>query len=202
MREEKALVNLSARLIVVWLVVLCGIIGTTVLATAHYVFDTSVLSVVALWAIRLVVLASFWLLDLSKDTKIFGIGLILLSLVLDVLLKLPVLGAVQYADWFLVSALDVTGAYAGYFTVWGLLLPVLSMTGWFILRQRKLAGWLVGLAATVGMGFAAQSVAQSAAGTFTLFVTVTVARYIVPALLAAVADLIAARFTGPKRITG
>ncbi len=194
--------NLSARLIVVWLVVLCGIIGTTVLATAHYVFDTSVLSVIALWAIRLVVLASFWLLDLPKDTKIFGIGLILLSLVLDVLLKLPVLGAVQYADWFLVSALDVTGAYAGYFTVWGLLLPVLSMTGWFILRQRKLAGWLVGLAATVGMGFAVQAVAQSAAGTFTLFVTVTVARYIVPALLAAVADLIAARFTGPKRITG
>lgn len=190
--------NLSARLIVVWLVALSGIIGSTILATAHYVFDTSVLSVIALWTIRVLVLASFWLLSLPRDTKIFGIGLVLLSLVLDVLLKLPVLGSVQYADWFLVSALDLTGAYAGYFTAWGLLLPVLSMTGWFILRQRRLAGWLVGLASTVGMGFAVQAVARSTEGTFTLFVVVTVARYIVPAALAALADFVVARFSDRK----
>ncbi|GAA1408161.1 hypothetical protein AUR04nite_27640 [Glutamicibacter uratoxydans] len=194
MSEEKPVLNLSARHIIVWLAAIVGITVSTLMATSNYVFDTSALSVAVLWVVRILTLASFWLLKLPKDVKIFGIGLIALSLVLDLLLKLPVLGSVQYADWFLVSALDITGTYSVYFTVWGLLLPVITMTGWFVLARRKLAGWITGLILTVAMGFLAFSAASSDTGTFTVFMIFAVARYIVPAAAAALVDFILQRF--------
>jgi len=191
--EENIRLNLSARHIVVWLAALVGITLSTVLSTSSYVFAASGFSVAALWTVRILMLASFLLLKLPKDVKVFGIGLVALSVVLDLLLKLPVHGGIEYADWFLVSALDVEGAFGAYFTVWGILLPVISMTGWFILARRKLAGWLVGLAATVAMGFVVMSTARSATGTFTVFVIASVARYIVPALFGALADFLMQR---------
>ncbi|WP_313811200.1 hypothetical protein [Glutamicibacter sp.] len=193
MSEEKPILNLSARQIIVWLAAIVGLTVSTLLATSSYIFDASALSVIALWVVRALTLASFWLLKLPKDVKIFGIGLIALSLILDVLLKLPVLGSVQYADWFLVSALDVTGTYSVYFTVWGILVPLITMTGWFVLARRKLAGWITGLVLTVAMGFLALSAARSATGTFAVFMIISVARYVVPALCAALADFLVQR---------
>ncbi|MGX1591800.1 hypothetical protein ACWICO_11780 [Glutamicibacter sp. NPDC055491] len=144
-------------------------------------------------------IGSFWLLEARKDTKVFAMLLVLLSLVLDILLKLPVLDTVEYGDWFLVSALDLQGMYTGYFTVWGLLLPVLSLVGWFVLRPRKLAGWIVGLLSAVGLGFAALSVAGSASGSVLAFTLVTLARYILPAILSATADLLVAKYKVRKK---
>ena len=191
--EQKTLINLSGRQIIVWLVLIVGLIASTVLATAHYVFTANTLSVVALWAVRVVVLASFWLLPSKRDTKIFGIGLIALSLILDVLLKLPVLGSVEYADWFLVAGLDISGQYGAYFTVWGLLLPLLSLTGWFILVRRSWPGWVTGLTLGLGMGFVLHAVISSVSATFTTVVLVSVARFVIPALCAAIVDFFVRR---------
>ncbi|MGP9034756.1 MULTISPECIES: hypothetical protein [Glutamicibacter] len=199
MSEEKPLLHLPARLIIVWLVLIVGITGSTLLSTADYVTGGSLFSLIALWVIRLVAIGSFWLLEARKDTKIFAMLLVLLSLVLDILLKLPVLDTVEYGDWFLVSALDLTGMYTGYFTVWGIVLPVLSLAGWFILRPRKLAGWIVGLLSAVGLGFVALSVAGSASGSVFAFTLATLARYLVPALLAAAADFLAAKLKERKK---
>lgn len=199
MSEEKPLLHLPARLIIVWLVLIVGITGSTLLSTADYVTGGSLFSLIALWVIRLVAIGSFWLLEARKDTKIFAMLLVLLSLVLDILLKLPVLDTVEYGDWFLVSALDLTGMYTGYFTVWGIVLPALSLAGWFILRPRKLAGWIVGLLSAVGLGFVALSVAGSASGSVFAFTLATLARYLVPALLAAVADFLAAKLKERKK---
>ncbi|MEG2578456.1 MAG: hypothetical protein RSA54_12080, partial [Glutamicibacter sp.] len=199
MSEEKPLLHLPARLIIVWLVLIAGVTGSTLLSTADYVTGGSLLSLIALWVIRLVAIGSFWLLEARKDTKVFAMLLVLLSLVLDILLKLPVLDTVEYGDWFLVSALDLQGMYTGYFTVWGLLLPVLSLVGWFVLRPRKLAGWIVGLLSAVGLGFAALSVAGSASGSVLAFTLVTLARYILPAILSATADLLVAKFKVRKK---
>lgn len=104
--EEKPLLQLPARLIIVWLVLTIGITGSTLITTADFVTGGSLLSLVALWGVRLVAIGSFWLLEARKDTKIFAMLLVLLSLVLDILLKLPVLDTVEYGDWFLVSGLD------------------------------------------------------------------------------------------------
>ncbi|KWR71812.1 hypothetical protein RN04_08695 [Arthrobacter sp. W1] len=191
--------HLPARLIIVWLVLIVGITGSTLLSTADYVTGGSLFSLIALWVIRLVAIGSFWLLEARKDTKIFAMLLVLLSLVLDILLKLPVLDTVEYGDWFLVSALDLTGMYTGYFTVWGIVFPVLSLAGWFILRPRKLAGWIVGLLSAVGLGFVALSVAGSASGSVFAFTLATLARYLVPALLAAAADFLAAKLKERKK---
>lgn len=193
MNKEKPLLHLPARLIAVWLILTTGIAGSTMLSTAHYVSGGSLLSLVALWLIRMLAIASFWLLDARKDTKIFAMALVFLSLVLDILLKLPVLGTVEYGDWFLVSALDLSGQYSGYFIVWGLLLPLLSLTGWFVLRPRKLAGWLTGLLSALGLGFVALAATESAGGSLVVFTLATLARYILPALLAAAADFLAAK---------
>lgn len=197
--EEKPLLQLPARLIIVWLVLTIGITGSTLITTADFVTGGSLLSLVALWVVRLVAIGSFWLLEARKDTKIFAMLLVLLSLVLDILLKLPVLDTVEYGDWFLVSVLDLTGMYTGYFTVWGLLLPVLSLAGWFVLRPRKLAGWLVGLGSALGMGFVTLSVAGSASGSMILFTLVTLARYILPAILSAAADAVVIKLKAGKK---
>lgn len=199
MSEEKPLLHLPARLIIVWLVLIVGITGSTLLSTADYVTGGSLFSLIALWVIRLVAIGSFWLLEARKDTKIFAMLLVLLSLVLDLVLKLPVLDTVEYGDWFLVSALDLTGMYTGYFTVWGMILPVLSLAGWFILRPRKLAGWIIGLLSAVGLGFVVLSVAGSASGSVFAFTLATLARYLVPALLAAAADFLAAKLKARKK---
>ena len=116
--------QLSAVSIFIWFAVLLGLAGNTALAMTHLVLGSSTLVVLCLWVLRCLVLASFWLLPITRTAKIFGIGIILLSVLLDVLLKLPVLGSVEYGDWFFVSALDLTGAYTGYFHTLGLILPL------------------------------------------------------------------------------
>jgi len=197
--EEKPLIQLPARLIGVWLALIVGIAGSTLLATAHYVTGGSLLIIVALWVIRVLAISSFWLLPGRKDTKIFAMALVLLSQILDILLKLPVLDTVEYGDWFLVSALDLTGQFSGYFTVWGLLLPVLALAGWFTLRSRQLAGWIIGLFSAVGLGFLAQATVTSDHGSLTTFVLVSMARYVVPAVLAALADFYMAKYKPLKK---
>jgi len=195
---EKPLIQLPARLVGVWLALIVGIAGSTLLATAHYVTGGSLLIILSLWVIRVLAISSFWLLPGRTDTKIFAMALALLSLILDVVLKLPVIDTVEYGDWFLVSALDLTGQYAGYFTVWGLLLPLLALTGWFVLRARKLVGWLAGLLSALALGFAAQATVTSDQGSLTAFVIVSMARFVVPAILAALADFLVTRYKRPK----
>lgn len=191
--------QLSALSIFIWFAVLLGLAGNTALAMTHLVLGSNASVVVSLWVLRCLVLAAFWLLPITRAAKIFGMGIIMLSLLLDVLLKLPVLGTIEYGDWFFVSALDLTGAYTGYFHALGLILPLLTLTGWFILRPRRLAGWIIGLAAGLGFGFLALSASQSAGGTLTTFMLATMARYILPAWLAVAADALAARFSGGGR---
>ncbi|WP_345470730.1 hypothetical protein QMQ05_13280 [Glutamicibacter ectropisis] len=199
MSEEKPLLQLPARLIGVWLVLIVCIAGSTMLATAHYITGGSLLIVLSLWAIRAVGIASFWFLPGRTDTKIFAMALVLLSQVLDVVLKLPVIDTVEYGDWFMVSALDLTGEYAGYFMVWGLLLPVLALVGWFVLRSRALAGWITGLLAAIGMGFLAHISVTSEHGSLPAFVLATIGRYIIPALLAALADFLVRKYWKAKK---
>lgn len=199
MSEEKPLLQLPARLIGVWLVLIVCIAGSTMLATAHYITGGSLLIVLSLWAIRAVGIASFWFLPGRTDTKIFAMALVLLSQVLDVVLKLPVIDTVEYGDWFMVSALDLTGEYAGYFMVWGLLLPVLALVGWFVLRSRALAGWITGLLAAIGMGFLANISVTSEHGSLPAFVLATIGRYIIPALLAALADFLVRKYWKAKK---
>lgn len=199
MNENKPRMQLSAVSIFIWFAVLLGLAGNTALAMTHLVLGSSTLVVLCLWVLRCLVLASFWLLPITRAAKIFGIGIILLSVLLDVLLKLPVLGSVEYGDWFFVSALDLTGAYTGYFHTLGLILPLVTLTGWFILRPRRLAGWITGLAAALGFGFLALSTAQAADGTLTTFMLATMARYILPAWLAVAADALAARYSGGRQ---
>jgi len=196
--EEKPLLQLPARLIGVWLVLIVCIAGSTMLATAHYITGGSLLIVLSLWVIRAVGIASFWFLPGRTDTKIFAMALVLLSQVLDVVLKLPVIDTVEYGDWFMVSALDLTGEYAGYFMVWGLLLPILALVGWFVLRSRALAGWITGLLAAIGMGFLAHISVTSEHGSLPAFVLATIGRYIVPALLAALADFLVRKYRKAK----
>lgn len=196
--ENRTRIQLSAVSIFIWFAVLLGIAGNTALAMTQLVLGTSTLVVVSLWALRCLVLASFWLLPVTRTAKIFGIGLILLSLLLDVLLKLPVLASVEYGDWFFVSALDLTGAYTGYFYTLGLILPLLTLTGWFILRPRRLAGWITGLVTALGFGFLALAVSQASDGSLTAFMLASLARYILPAWCAVAADAVAARFAGGK----
>ncbi|WP_334122704.1 hypothetical protein [Glutamicibacter sp.] len=198
MSEEKPLLQLPARLIGVWLVLIVCIAGSTMLATAHYITGGSLLIVLSLWVIRAVGIASFWFLPGRTDTKIFAMALVLLSQVLDVVLKLPVIDTVEYGDWFMVSALDLTGEYAGYFMVWGLLLPILALVGWFVLRSRALAGWITGLLAAIGMGFLAHISVTSEHGSLPAFVLATIGRYIVPALLAALADFLVRKYRKAK----
>ncbi|KSU64212.1 hypothetical protein [Arthrobacter sp. NIO-1057] len=199
MSEEKPLLQLPARLIGVWLVLIVCITGSTMLATAHYITGGSLLIVLSLWAIRAMGIASFWFLPGRTDTKIFAMALVLLSQVLDVVLKLPVIDTVEYGDWFMVSALDLTGEYAGYFMVWGLLLPVLALVGWFVLRSRALAGWITGLLAAIGMGFLAHISVTSEHGSLPAFVLATIGRYIIPALLAAIADFLVRKYWKAKK---
>lgn len=199
MSEEKPLLQLPARLIGVWLVLIVCIAGSTMLATAHYITGGSLLMVLSLWVIRAVGIASFWFLPGRTDTKIFAMALVLLSQVLDVVLKLPVIDTVEYGDWFMVSALDLTGEYAGYFMVWGLLLPVLALVGWFVLRSRALAGWITGLLAAIGMGFLAHISVTSEHGSLPAFVLATIGRYIIPALLAALADFLVRKYWKAKK---
>ena len=199
MSEEKPLLQLPARLIGVWLVLIVCIAGSTMLATAHYITGGSLLIVLSLWAIRAVGIASFWFLPGRTDTKIFAMALVLLSQVLDVVLKLPVIDTVEYGDWFMVSALDLTGEYAGYFMVWGLLLPVLALVGWFVLRSRALAGWITGLLAAIGMGFLANISVTSEHGSLPAFVLATIGRYVIPALLAALADFLVRKYWKAKK---
>lgn len=199
MSEEKPLLQLPARLIGVWLVLIVCIAGSTMLATAHYITGGSLLIALSLWAIRAVGIASFWFLPGRTDTKIFAMALVLLSQVLDVVLKLPVIDTVEYGDWFMVSALDLTGEYAGYFMVWGLLLPVLALVGWFVLRSRALAGWITGLLAAIGMGFLAHISVTSEHGSLPALVLATIGRYIIPALLAALADFLVRKYWKDKK---
>lgn len=198
MNDEKPLLQLPARVIGVWLALLVGIAGSTLLTTAHYVTGGSLLIILSLWVIRALAVASFWLLPGRTDTKIFAMALAMLSLILDVVLKLPVLDTVEYGDWFLVSALDLSGQFTGYFTVWGLLLPLLALTGWFVLRSRKLAGWLTGLVSALALGFAAKATVTSDHGSLTTFVLISMAKYVLPAVLAALADFLATKYQARK----
>lgn len=199
MSEEKPLLQLPARLIGVWLLLIVCIAGSTVLATAHYITGGSLLIIMAMWAIRVLAVASFWFLPGRTDTKLFAMALVLLSQILDVVLKLPVIDTVEYGDWFMVSALDLTGQYAGYFTVWGLLLPLLALVGWFVLRSRSLAGWITGILSAIGMGFIAQASITSEQGSLPAFVIATMGRYIVPALLSSVADFLVRKYQTAKK---
>ncbi|MGP9786695.1 hypothetical protein ACT3UD_10325 [Glutamicibacter sp. 287] len=196
MTENKPRMQLSALSIFIWFAVILGLAGNTALAMTHLVLGSNALVVVSLWVLRCLVLATFWLLPITRAAKIFGIGIIMLSFLLDVLLKLPVLGSVEYGDWFFVSGLDLTGAYTGYFHTLGLILPLVALTGWFILRPRGAAGWIVGLASGLGFGFLALAAAQAPEGSLPLFVLATLARYILPALLSVAADALAARYRG------
>ncbi|MGQ3383751.1 hypothetical protein [Glutamicibacter sp. TV12E] len=198
MSEEKPLLQLPARLIGVWLLLTVCIAGSTMLATAHYITGGSLLIIVALWATRCLAVASLWFLPGSRDTKIFAMALVLLAQILDVVLKLPVIDTVEYGDWFMVSALDFTGQYSGYFMVWGLLLPVMALAGWFVLRSRSLAGWITGLVSAIGMGLVAQAAITSEHGSLSAFVLATLGRYIIPALLSAVADFLIRKYKKPK----
>lgn len=198
MSEDKPLLHLPARLIGVWLLLIVCIAGSTMLATAHYIAGGSLLIVLSLWVIRALAIASFWFLPGRTDTKIFAMALVLLSQILDVVLKLPVIDTVEYGDWFMVSALDFTGQYAGYFTVWGLLLPLLALVGWFVLRTRSLAGWITGLVSAIGMGFATQAAITSEHGSLVAFVLATMGRYIIPALLSAGADALMRKYKNAK----
>ncbi|MGP5687281.1 hypothetical protein [Glutamicibacter ardleyensis] len=199
MTENKPRMQLSALSIFIWFAVLLGLAGNTALAMTHLVLGSNASVVVSLWVLRCLLLAAFWLLPITRAAKIFGMGIIMLSLLLDVLLKLPVLGTIEYGDWFFVSALDLNGAYTGYFHALGLILPLLTLTGWFILRPRRLAGWITGLVTGLGLGFLALNTAQASDGSLTTFVLATMARYILPAWFAVAADAIAARYSGPKK---
>lgn len=191
--ESRNRINLPAATVIVWLATLVGLAGSTMLAMAHIVFGPSPLIIASLWTVRCLTLAAMWLLPASRTQKIAGTGLILLSLLLDIALKAPVLGTVEYGDWFVAAALDLSGLYGGYFTTWGLLLPLLSLTGWFIVRGRSLAGWLTGLASGLGMGFVALALTASAGMSLSTFTLITMARYILPALLAGLADALVRR---------
>jgi len=196
--EEKPLLQLPARLIGVWLLLIVCIAGSTMLATAHYITGGSLLIIVALWATRCLAIASLWFLPGRRDTKIFAMALVLLAQILDVVLKLPVIDSVEYGDWFMVSALDFTGQYSGYFMVWGLLLPVMSLAGWLVLRSRSLAGWITGFVSAIGMGFVAQAAIASEHGSLPAFVLATLGRYVIPALLSAMADFLIRKYKKSK----
>ena len=185
-------------MVLVWLAVLIALAGSTVLATADYILGSSALMTGALWALRILGLAACWLLPARRDARGFGMALIALWLVLDVLLKLPVLGSVEYGDWFLVSALDLAGTYSGYFTFWGLALPVVGLTGWFVLRGRTLAGWITGLVLVPVMSLALQALAGSENGSLASFALLSIARLIIPALVSAGVDVLSARISARK----
>lgn len=186
-------VDLPAKHILIWLVLLAGLIANSMLSLVHLSFGGSGLLVVSLWAVRLVVLGACWLLPAPRTAKAWGLGLILGFLVLDALLKAPVLGHIEYGDWFLARAFDLTGQYAGYLGFCGFLFPLLLLTGWFIFRTRQLAGWLTGFAASLLLSWAMLAASNSEQATTTLFVLLGVARYVLPAWLAAAADAVAAR---------
>lgn len=196
--ENQHRMHLPAKTILLWLVVLCGLTGSTILAMNHLIFGANALTEVTLWVLRCLVLASFWLFEASRAAKGFGIGLIFLALLLDVLLKLPVLGSVEYGDWFFVSGMDLSGDYSGYFLTLGLLLPLLMLTGWFVLRPRTLAGWITGLLSGLGFGFITYQVAIDPEGSLVNFVLATLARFILPALLSVAADALVRRISRQK----
>lgn len=193
MSPETRRIDLPATNILIWLALLAGLVANASLSLAHLLLGGGGLLVALLWAIRLAVLGLCWLLPGEKGRKLWGLGLILGALVLDALLKAPVLGSMEYGDWFLARSLDLSGQYTGYLTVCGFLLSLLMLAGWFILRSRGAAGWAAGMGAALLMGWATWAASGSPSATTTLFVLLGVGRFILPAWVAAAADAIIAR---------
>ncbi|MCW4467070.1 hypothetical protein OK351_16420 [Glutamicibacter sp. MNS18] len=192
MSPQPQRLNLSPRAILLWLVLLIGLVANSALGLAHLMLAGGSFLVVTLWAVRVLVLACCWaLLPGTGTAKGWGLGLVLAALLLDALLKAPVLGGIEYGDWFLLRSLDLTGAYSGYLTACGFLLPLLMLTGWFILRGRRGPGWIAGLAMGLLMSLATLLASNSAEATTVLFVLLGVGRLVIPAWTAAIADQLA-----------
>lgn len=185
--------DLAPRQILVWLVLLVALAANCALALAHLVLGGGTLLVASLWAVRLVALASCWLLPGGRTAKAWGSGLILGSLLLDALLKAPVLGGIEYGDWFLTRSLDLTGSYHGYLVVCGFLFPMLTLAGWFVLRARRAAGWIAGMLCSLLLSLALLLASTAQDATTATFLLLGMARFIIPAWAAALADRLAAR---------
>lgn len=188
MSPQPQRLNLSPRAILVWLVLLIGLVANSALGLAHLVLAGGTFLVITLWVIRILVLGCCWLLPGARSAKLWGLGVILAALVLDAVLKAPVLGSIEYGDWFLVRSLDLTGGYSGYLTVCGFLLPLLMLSGWFILRGRRGPGWIAGLVMGLLMSLATLLASSSPEATTVLFVLLGIGRLVVPAWTAVIAD--------------
>lgn len=186
--------TLPARQVLLWLVLLLGLLANTALSLAHLMLAGGTLLVICLWAVRVVVLACCWLVPGTRSTKAWAVGLMLGALLLDALLKAPVLGGIEYGDWFLLRSLDLTGAYSGYLITCGFILPLLLLTGWFVLRPKRAAGWITGIIGSLLMSLILLLVSNSAEATSVHFVLLGVARWILPAWAAVLADQLTHRF--------
>lgn len=185
--------TLSARQVLIWLVLLAALIADSALSLAHLVLGGSALVVASLWTVRVLALAACWLLPGSRTAKAWGSGLILGFLVLDALAKAPVLGTIEYGDWFLARSLDLTGQYGGYLVTGGFIVPLLLLAGWFILRARHLPGWIAGLLAGAAGSLALLLAGNSPDSTTVTYLLLDVARFVIPAWVAALADAIVRR---------
>lgn len=201
MSPQAPRLNLPPQQILLWLVLLIGLVANSVLSLAHLVLAGGTFLVITLWVIRFLVLACCWLIPAKRSTKWCGLLLILGALVLDALLKAPVLGSIEYGDWFLLHSLDLSGSYSGYLTVCGFVLPLLLLTGWFILRPRRAAGWITGLAASLLMSLVLLLLSQSTQTSTVVFVLLGVARWVIPAWAAVLADQLASLLARRKNLS-
>ncbi|WP_431710161.1 hypothetical protein [Glutamicibacter uratoxydans] len=184
-------IQLPARQLLLWLILLIGLVTNAALSLAHLVLAGGTFLVITLWVVRVLVLASCWLVPGRRSTKLWAMGVILGALVLDAVLKAPVIGTVEYGDWFLVRSLDLTDSYSGYLITCGFLLPLLVLTGWLILRPKRAAGWITALTGSLIMSWVMLMVSNSESATTTVYILLGVARWVLPAWAAVLADRLA-----------